>query len=157
MRIRLFFVVSSLLSFYSCTTQDKHKIEKTEWLIGTWKNKTLKGNVYETWTKVSSDKFLGKSYVISETDTIIFETIQLVEEKGELFYIPKVRNQNEGLPIRFTLKTISDTILMFENPLHDFPQIISYTKINIDSLVAKISGAKNGQEIKQTFPMKRLK
>lgn len=46
--------------------------------------------------------------------------------------------------------------LVFENPMHDFPQIISYTKITCDSLVAQISGEKNGQERKQAFPMKRV-
>jgi hypothetical protein len=59
--------------------------------------------------------------------------------------------------VRFILKASSDQKLVFENQQHDFPNIISYTKINADSLVAEISGVKNGQKQKQTFPMKRLK
>jgi hypothetical protein len=47
--------------------------------------------------------------------------------------------------------------MIFENPAHDFPQFISYTKITTDSLVAEISGTKNGQARKQRFPMKRIK
>jgi len=61
------------------------------------------------------------------------------------------------LPVRFATKTISETQLVFENPQHDFPQTISYTKITADSLVAEISGTKNGHERKQIFPMKRVK
>ena len=80
-----------------------------------------------------------------------------LQEQNNLFYIPNVNNQNGGLPVRFATKTVSDMELVFENPQHDFPQIISYTKINADSLVAEISGTINGKERKQTFPMKRVK
>lgn len=108
--------------------------------------------------------FLGKCYLLQlrveskkEKDTIVFENIQFVQEQGRLFYIPTVKNQNNGLPVRFSSKTISETQLVFENPEHDFPQIISYTKISADSLVVEILGTKNGQETKQNFPMKRVK
>lgn len=80
-----------------------------------------------------------------------------MQEKNKLYYIPTVKNQNEGLPVRFAAKTISENQLVFENPQHDFPQIIAYTKITSDSLIAEISGTKNGQKRKQTFPMKRMK
>src|SRR5690606_29225029 len=96
----------------------------------------------ESWTKTSDTEFAGKSYILKEKDTVIFETIRLVQEKDGLFYIPTVRNQNDNLPVRFALKAISDTEMVFENPKHDFPQIISYTKITSDSLVAEISGIK---------------
>lgn len=157
MRIRLFFIAIGLIIFCSWTTQQTNEIKKAEWLIGTWENKTPRGTIYETWTKVSPDEFSGKSYMLKDTDTVIFETIRLVQEQDGLFYIPTVKNQNDGLPVRFALKTISDTVLVFENALHDFPQMISYTKISTDSLVAEISGTRNGQERKQAFPMKRTK
>ena len=95
--------------------------------------------------------------MVKVQDTIVFENIRLVQEKEGIFYIPVVKNQNDGLPVRFVAKTISDTKLIFENPEHDFPQIISYTKISSDSLVAEISGTKNGQIQRQTFRMKRVK
>ncbi|WP_447951723.1 DUF6265 family protein [Chryseobacterium koreense] len=123
----------------------------------TWENKTSKGSIYETWNKTSDNELSGKSYIVKEKDTIIFENIRLVQEQNRLFYIPTVKNQNGGLPVRFAAKTISETQLVFENPQHDFPQIISYTKISADSLVAEISGVRNGQERKQTFQMKRMK
>jgi hypothetical protein len=156
MRIKLFLVIG-LIVLCSWTVQQKNELSRAEWLIGTWENKTSRGSTYETWNKVSNDEFSGKSYMLKENDTVVFETIRLVREKDRLFYIPTVKNQNNNLPVRFAVKTISDTALVFENPQHDFPKIISYTKINTDALVAEISGTKNGQERKQTFPMKRVK
>ncbi|MFL9483421.1 DUF6265 family protein [Chitinophagaceae bacterium LWZ2-11] len=156
-RIILFIAGIGFIVLCAWTTKLKSEIKKAEWLIGTWENKTPKGSIYESWIKISKNEFSGKSYAMKEKDTIIFETIRLVQEDGSLFYIPTVKNQNDGLPIRFALKIVSDTTLVFENPQHDFPQIISYTKIGTDALVAEISGNKNGHPHKQTFPMKRVK
>lgn len=148
----------------ACTIKQTKDIQKAEWLIGTWENlptglagKTQRGSIYETWSKTNDNELSGKSYIIKEQDTIVFENIRLVQGQNGLFYIPTVKNQNDGLPVRFAVKTISESELIFKNSKHDFPQIISYTKISTDSLVAEISGNKNGQEIKQTFPMKRVK
>ena len=134
-----------------------NNIGKTHWLLGTWENKSSKGIIYETWTKVSPKELNGKSYALKERDTIWFETIKLVQASEGLLYIPTVENQNNMLPVTFSLKSISESEMIFENPNHDFPQIISYRQIESDSLVAEISGIKNGQLSKQQFPMKRIR
>jgi hypothetical protein len=155
-KARIFFTVVGLIVFCGWARSQESDIKKAKWLVGTWENKTPGGSIYETWTKVNEDELAGKSYIVKENDTIIFETIRLVQEQNGLSYIPIVKNQNDGSPVHFESKNISDSELVFENPSHDFPQIISYTKISADSLVAEISGIKNGQERKQTFPMKRV-
>mgnify|MGYP001168724005 CR=1 FL=1 len=154
---KLFFTVAGFTFLCASAVKQINDIKKAEWLIGTWENKSPKGSIYEMWGKTSDNEYSGKSYTVKEKDTIVFETIRLVQEQGGIFYIPTVKNQNDGLPVRFTSRTISETQLVFENQQHDFPQIISYTKISTDSLVAKISGTKSGQERKQTFRMKRVK
>jgi len=156
-RTNFFIALVGFMVLCAWTIKQTNDIEKAEWLIGTWENKTSRGNIYETWSKTTDNEFSGKSYIVKEQDTIVFENIRLVQEQDGLFYIPTVKNQNDGLPVRFSTKTISETQLTFENPKHDFPQIISYIQISADSLVAEISGIKNGQERKQTFPMKRVK
>ncbi len=154
---KCFIAILSFIILCAWATKQENDIKKAEWLIGTWENKTPKGSIYETWSKIDNNELSGKSYIVKEMDTIIFETIRLVEEQDEMFYIPIVKNQNDGLPIRFASKSISESQLVFENMQHDFPQFISYIKITSDSLVAEISGKKNGQARKQTFPMKRVK
>lgn len=154
---KFFITVVILVILYAWTVKHKNDIQKAEWLIGTWENKTQKGSIYETWTKSGHNEFSGKSYSVKDKDTIVFENIRLVQENKKLFYIPTVKNQNDGLPVRFAAKAISENQLVFENPEHDFPQIITYTKITSDSLISEISGTKNGRERKHTFPMKRMK
>lgn len=156
-RNKFFITILCLIVFCAWTSNQMDDIKQAEWLIGTWENKTQRGSVYETWNKVSNIELAGKSYIVKEKDTIVFENVKLIQIQDTLFCIPTVKNQNDGLPVRFAIKIISNTQLVFENRQHDFPQIISYTKINTDSLVAQISGIKNGQERKQLFPMKRVK
>jgi len=154
---KIFIAVVGLAILPAWTTKQTNDISTVEWLIGTWENSTPKGSVFETWSREATNEFSGKSYIIREKDTIVFENIRLVQEQDGLFYIPTVSNQNNGLPVRFAIKTISKTQLVFENKKHDFPQIISYTQINSDSLVAEISGTKNGRERRQIFSMKRVR
>ncbi len=157
MKNKIVVAIMCFILFCSYTLTQKPEINKAEWLVGTWENKTQKGSIYETWAKLSEVELAGKSYMLKEKDTIVFETIRLLQENNNLFYIPKVKSQNDNLPVRFAAKTVSDKELVFENLSHDFPQIISYSKINADSLVAEILGTKNGKERKQKFPMRRVK
>lgn len=150
-------IIIGLMISSAWMTKPQSDIKKAEWILGTWKNKTSKGNIFETWHKENDQAFLGKSYVIKEKDTIVFENIRLVQQENGLFYIPTVKSQNGGLPVSFAATTVTEERLVFENRQHDFPQIISYTRINADSLLAEISGMRNGQERKQTFPMKKLR
>ena len=88
--------IFSVIIFCSWSLQPKNEIKNAEWLIGTWENKTPNGTIYETWAKVSDIEFSGKSYMLKEKDTIVFETIRLIQENNNLFYIPKVKNQNDS-------------------------------------------------------------
>ncbi len=153
--IKIFITFLGFLVLCAWNTKKTNDIKKAQWLIGTWENKTQRGSIFETWKKVSDNELIAMSYVLKEKDTMVFENIQLLQQPDGLFYVPKVKNQNQGLPIRFRAKMVSETQLVFENPKHDFPQVISYKRITKDSLVAEISGTKNGQERKILFPMKR--
>ncbi|MFY7900600.1 MAG: DUF6265 family protein [Chitinophagaceae bacterium] len=156
MKHLILFATLTVIIFCSWITNQKSDIKKANWLLGTWENKSQRGNIFETWTKINNQELFGKSYMLKEKDTIVFETIQLVQEQNNVWYIPTVTNQNNNMPVKFSAKIVEDNTIVFENLQHDFPQLISYTKINADSLVAEISGIKNGMERKQKFPMKRV-
>jgi len=155
--IKILITVISFIALSAWTTKQPNNISKAKWLIGTWENQTPRGSIFETWKKVTDTRYEAKSYVVREKDTMIFETITLKVVGSEIHYIPTVKNQNEGLPVIFKAKAFTEDEMIFENPEHDFPQMIAYNRISSDSLVAKISGAKNGQERSQFFPMKKVK
>lgn len=131
------------------------KLKLPEWLIGKWEN-TIQGvQVTEIWER-GEDGLIGRSYSIRNNDTISSERIRLQQEGDKLWYIPVVKNQNEGHIVKFQLTSSMDQILIFENPEHDFPQKIQYALINNDSLLAEISGVFQGKEQSEKFPMRRV-
>ncbi|MEJ5048997.1 DUF6265 family protein [Chryseobacterium culicis] len=146
------------LSITSSRTPQQHEMKKIEWLLGTWETKTSKGNLYETWTRKSTTEFQGKSYYLKQKDTVLFESVRLVEIDKKLHYIVSVKNQNNEQPVDFSSNLIKDpALLVFENLQHDFPQTIKYKKMGKDSLWAEISGIMNGKMARQSFPMKKIR
>lgn len=122
-------------------------------MLGEWEGTIDSIEVTEIWKKENNNMLVGKSFSLKQNDTISAESIQLELQGDTVFYIPKVKNQNEGQQVKFALTSFTDHLLTFENPLHDFPQKITYHLINNDSLVAEISGLYKGQMQSEKFPM----
>ncbi len=158
MKIRI--LTSSLIAFsLACNMPIKGSLQtnETEWLVGTWENKTARGSMYETWKKISNSELSGKSYILKDRDTVVLENVQLIRKSNVLTYIPTVNGQNNNQPVSFPLISSSENKIVFENKNHDFPQLISYTRITRDSLIAEISGISKGVAKREAFPMKRVK
>ena len=146
--------IVSLISMAMISSHQENPIDQARWLLGEWVSKT---GVHEQWQRQRETSFSGRSFFMNGKDTMVMETIQLEQRGNDLFYIPTVKNQNGGQPVPFKMTKISAGELVFENPDHDFPQKISYTKVGMDSLHAEISGTINGKERSKLFPMRRLK
>lgn len=155
MKSTLIITISILL--LSCQNKAERKFEKLEkmnWLIGQWKNKTPEGYLTETWTKDNDSTFSGQSYfIINEKDTVHFESIVLMQVNDDLIYQPIVKGQNEDQPVDFKLISDAEDSFSFENPKHDYPQKITYKKINNKSLTATISGLQQGKQSSESYPM----
>lgn len=156
-RINFFILIMGLIALAACKQKDQNLIERCDWIIGTWANQNSKAITYETWTQINEQELMAKSYALNNQDTILFETIQFIQQGKDIYYIPTVVNQNEGLPIRFALSQLTDSSWIVENPGHDFPQKITYHQIAKDSLLASISGVQDGAERAVNFSMKRIK
>lgn len=150
-------MLGGILCILSCnnTSKPDHKLESANWLLGEWKNASANGVYTETWKQENDSLFTGESYYIIEKDTPSAEAVRLEQHGADLFYIPTVRDQNNNQPVSFKLTSSSDKELVFENPEHDFPQKIVYTRINTDSLLASIMGPREGKMDTIYFPLKR--
>ena len=139
-----------------CKDYDSSAIEQANWFLGAWKFKTNDGDLTEIWKQMNDSVYLGVSYVIVKTDTVFYELISLEQKNKKWNYSVSVKNQNNEQPVSFEMTSMTPNQLVFENPKHDFPSKITYTKITQDSMVAKISGILKGKEQTEYFPMKRF-
>lgn len=126
-------------------------------LQGLWKMETGRGPIYEEWQKKDDNKLAGRSYRVSNSDTIIMERLELYFSGNEIVYSPAVSNQNNGKAVPFKLISNSDGRYVFENKEHDFPQRIIYNLISNDTVHARIEGVRNGQERGSDFRYSRVK
>lgn len=134
---------------------DYSLIKALSWLDGSWQSQSPQGKAIEVWTIQNDSVYAGKSFFVSGSDTLSSETITLEQTGAELNYIPVVKNQNLGKPVKFKLTDTDKDLWVFENPAHDFPTVIKYRRIGQDSLLAEISGMQNGKEEVMQFAMKR--
>ncbi len=131
-------------------------LEKANWFLGEWGNKSAEGELTERWKKQNDSVFHGESYfVVGSKDTVFAEHVQMEEANGKLAYTVTVPGQNNEKPVRFEMTSGDDRQIIFENPKHDYPNKIVYNKVGSDSLVAEIFGIQKGKPASEKFRMKR--
>ncbi|KIC02780.1 hypothetical protein OA88_06540 [Flavobacterium sp. JRM] len=152
-KITLILLLLAVVSCKNAETPEKDKIKTADWLIGKWENVSPQGTLTETWSKVNDSTFQGSSYFIKGKDTIHFESIKLQQKGEDLTYNATVKGQNNDQAVAFELTTSTEKELVFENPKHDYPQKISYTKDANNTLTAEISGKLQGKLASEKFVM----
>ncbi|MCV9930850.1 DUF6265 family protein [Flavobacterium sp. LS1R47] len=152
-KITLILLLLAIVSCKKTETPEKDKIKAADWLIGKWENVTPQGTLTETWNKVNDSTFQGSSFFIKGKDTIHFESIKLQQNGEILTYNATVKGQNNDEAVAFKLTNSTEKGLVFENPKHDYPQKISYTKDANNTLTAEISGIQLGKPSSEKYLM----
>jgi hypothetical protein len=142
MKILVSIVVMFALSF--CAEESMTGLGTFEWILGEWISDDGKNITKEVWEKISSKTFEGEGVTLSKADKAIInkEALRLVVMSGEIYYLAKV-SHNE-YPIAFKLTSFTDSTLVFENRMHDFPKIIEYKRINKNRINVMVGNEKNG-------------
>ena len=124
-------------------------------LFGHWTFETKKGVIHETWSKTSDSTMNGYSYMISPSDSIPQETVELWFMNGIITYTPTTVSQNEGDPVVFTLLSIKNGQYIFENKNHDYPPQIRYQLVDMNTVEACIGGHVKGSRKEFSYHFKR--
>lgn len=158
--------ILSLILFFSCKKYDKDgniiksfdELEKANWLLGSWEYKDTTGTLHETWTTDTDSSYVGKSYfVINEKDTLHNESFELIENEEHLIYNSAVIGEDYDEPVPFQLTKDEDSVLIFENPKHDYPNKIEYKLNKNSSLQITISGKVKGKNNKTNYLLYKIK
>lgn len=128
-------------------------IEQAKWLAGCWELRTQNRLTLEMWMPPGGGMMLGASRTVVGGVTREFEHLRLRPEGATLAYVALPSGQKETT---FPAKHVSDSLLVFENLQHDFPQRVMYRKRGADSVVARIEGpGPNNATRGVDFPMRR--
>jgi hypothetical protein len=151
-------LITIFISISYFAIAQKNIIPSIQWLIGSWEMKLgNKGKIIEKWKLTNDSCVDGVSYFIKPNgDSIQQETIKLIYNRGNIFYIPTVNDQNNELPVSFKMTSFKHNTLVFENPNHDFPQKITYSSKSANKVNASIEGISKGKFKKIKYPMQRI-
>ena len=129
-------------------------LNQLRWLEGSWNRTNVKPGraTHEYWSKISDTEWKGMGVSLNGTDTVFVEKLALIARDGSLFYVADVPG-NKQL-VYFKMTEVTDQSFVCENPQHDFPKRIAYTRTG-DVLKATISG--DGRSIDYFFERKPLK
>ena len=105
----------------------------------------------EQWKVVNDSLMIGVGFSMNEGDTAFKEQLKIYRSGDQVFYGAQVGENNNF--IYFKLKEARIRSWMFENPVHDYPNIIQYKLIDEHTLVAKTTNMRGNKEV--IFKMKK--
>lgn len=147
-----------LLVFVTATSFLQTQETMFVWLKGEWTMQRRNGTLVESWEFTNDSTFKGTSYIISANgEKRVLEDLQLVRRNNQWSYISTVTNQNNNQPVRFVLTSFSNEGFVAENPSHDYPKRIRYSRIGSDSIHAVIDGGPDAPQKKSDYYYSRKK
>jgi hypothetical protein len=126
-------------------------IAQVAWISGVWIGTSGSSSFEERWTPAAGGSMLAVARMVRNGLMVSFEFLCIVERAGGLVYTAMPSGRTP--PTDFTLTQIDADSVTFENPAHDFPKAIRYTKRPDGTLEAVISG--DPKQRAQTFLFKR--
>jgi hypothetical protein len=142
-----------LLLLTAGATSSTAGIDQLAWLKGCWERRSARGAVIqEQWMAPRGGVMMGMSRTVLQNALREYEFLMIREVDGKLRY----EAQPSGQPAAtFPQKILTDTLVEFEDPAHDFPQRIGYRKVGSDSVIAWIDGTTAQGPRKIEFPYAR--
>lgn len=141
----------SLLGVQHLFSQDIwHKME------GKWIAQIADHSFSETW-RISSDTLWGKSIERNAMNQIEFEeNMHICTQCKNPAYVVNFNIDGKSLYHQFPATCINKNSIIFEDPLHDFPQQIKYRILTPKKMIAIVKGIEDKKLKKLIFRFKKL-
>lgn len=127
-----------------CAAEEKESDTTNPFRIleGQWIKYGKLAQVTEIWVRTGEKQWSGQVLRIETGDSSLLEALEIRAQGDSNFvYIAKVTGQNNNSPVPFLMsRHVPDSLFVFDNVGHDFPQRISYLHpAGGDSLVITLS------------------
>lgn len=126
-------------------------IAQAAWIGGVWIGTAPGLSVEEHWTPAAGGAMLGIGRTLRGAQMSGFEFLCIAEREGSLVYAAMPNGRAPAT--LFMLTRITDDSATFENPSHDFPKLIRYSRLADGSLQTTISAGADDRG--ESFLLKR--
>ena len=130
----------------SLSSPSASRIQRLGWMSGCWEQRDAQAVVQEFWTTPEGGMLFGIGRTVARRGTrdttVSFESMRIFERHGKLVFAARP----SGQPVaEFTEQQLTDSIVVFANPSHDFPQFIHYRRRGVNELHARVHGTMDGK------------
>jgi hypothetical protein len=127
-------------------------IDSLSWMAGGWTGKMGKAHIEEHWIPPAGKTMMAVARTVVGDRTVAFEFLRIEQRPDAIVYIAQPGGRP---PTEFRLTASTATSATFENPQHDHPKLIRYTKEGEGTLIAEIEGDEKGKRVSQRFVFKK--
>jgi len=103
-----------------------HTVAELSWMKGCWRTEVLGQEITEIWTAPPAPVMLGQAVTRRDGETVFWEQLRIEERDGVLALIAM---PGGAAPVRFEATEVGEDHIVFENPNHDYPRRIVYTRM----------------------------
>ena len=128
-------------------------MERLGWLAGCLEMRSGDRLVEEHRMDLRAGSMLGMGRTTSSKGLMDFELTLIQEKAGKIVFEAHPSGQP---PAVFTATSVNRDSVVFEAPLHDYPQIVGYRRAGSDSVIAWIDGRQSGKRQRIEFPYRRV-
>jgi hypothetical protein len=147
MRLCLRFALLILASGCFCLpAQSQESLSDLAWLAAGWQGTMGKAQIEEHWIQPAGGMMLGVSRTVAGGRTVEF--LRIESRADGTFYVAQPQGRP---PVEFKLTQRAENRAVLENPQHDHPKTIRYSKEVDGSLHAEIEGDEKGKHKKMEF------
>lgn len=132
-----FRVLSGLMVLATSPLIGQEPVSRLGWLAGCWENRAGPRVTLEMWSPPAGGLMVGGSRTVANGQARAWEHLRLHASGDTLVYTAIPSGQRETA---FRATSVTDSGFVVENPAHDFPTRISYTRAGTDSVVARVEG-----------------
>ena len=133
--------------------EDPALIDRVGWLTGCWARDQGSTIIEEHWMPPRGGVMLAMGRTTRNGMLVEYEFIVLRERDGHLAYEAHPSGQ---AVTTFRAAAPTDTMVIYSDPTHDFPQQVGYRRMGPDSLLAWIEGTMDGRVRRVDFNYRRI-
>ena len=131
----------------------EESLQRLTWLTGKWTGTETSSRFEESWTDAAGGIMVGMGKEIEKDKLSFFEYLRIESRKEGVFYVAQPFGKE---PVSFKLLRMNESVAVFENKEHDFPQRITYFKKADGVLEIELLGVGDGAKEKRvSYTLKR--
>jgi Domain of unknown function (DUF6265) len=120
------------------STSANRGVSALGFMAGCWRGVTASGTtIEEFYSAPSANLIVGATRYVRDGRAVDFEFTRIDQTDSGAVITPHPKGVRS---VSFAPRVVEANRVVWENAAHDFPQRILYTRVSVDSLVARIEG-----------------